>query len=57
MNAPTPLTGMLPTHAAGVSHAHESAVAQVASGQAFTTAWIAAVSVTSKCLGRYMVRR
>ena len=30
MNANTPMTGLLPTHAAGVSHAHESAVAQVA---------------------------
>jgi xanthine dehydrogenase large subunit len=30
MNANTPLTGLLPTHATGISHAHESAVAQVA---------------------------
>ena len=30
MNANTPISGLLPTHAAGVSHAHESAVAQVA---------------------------
>jgi xanthine dehydrogenase large subunit len=30
MNAPTPLSGLAPSHATGVSHAHESAVAQVA---------------------------
>jgi xanthine dehydrogenase large subunit len=30
MNAITPLSGLTPTHATGISHAHESAVAQVA---------------------------
>jgi xanthine dehydrogenase large subunit len=30
MNANTPLSGLTPTHATGISHAHESAVAQVA---------------------------
>jgi xanthine dehydrogenase large subunit len=30
MNAYTPLSGLPPTHATGISHAHESAVAQVA---------------------------